>query len=70
LEVEDAILLAPLALSALFFVAALQLCQNIQLRKSFHRLFQVGDPRRLLSPDAEIALAMPLWADPLAPPIQ
>ena len=70
LEVEDAILLAPLALSALFFVAALQLCQNIQLRKSFHRLFQASDPQKVAITDAEIALAMPLWADPLAAPIQ
>jgi len=70
LEVDDAILLAPLALAALFFVAALQLCQNIQLRKSFHRLFQASDPQKVAITDAEIALAMPLWADPLAPPIQ
>jgi len=70
LEVEDAILLAPLALSALFFVAALQLCQNIQLRKSFHRLFQASDPQKVAITDAEIALAMPLWVDPLAAPIQ
>jgi hypothetical protein len=70
LEVEDAILLAPLALSALFFVAALQLCQNIQLRKSFHRLFQASDPQKVAITDAEIALAMPLWADPLAAPVQ
>ena len=70
LEVDDAILLAPLALAALFFVAALQLCQNIQLRRSFHRLFQASDPRKVAITDAEIALAMPLWADPLVPPIQ
>ena len=70
LEVDDAILLAPLALAALFFVAALQLVQNIQLRKSFHRLFQASDPEKVAITDAEIALAMPLWADPLAPPIQ
>ena len=70
LEVDDAILLAPLALAALFFVAALQLCQNIQLRKSFHRLFQASDPQKVAITDAEIALAMPLWVDPLAPPIQ
>ncbi len=70
LEVDDAILLAPLALAALFFVAALQLCQNIQLRKSFHRLFQASDPQKVAITDAEIVLAMPLWADPLAPPIQ
>jgi hypothetical protein len=70
LEVEDAILLAPLALSALFFVAALQLCQNIRLRKSFHRLFQASDPQKVAITDAEIALAMPLWVDPLAAPIQ
>ena len=70
LEVEDAILLAPVAFSALFLVAALNLCQNIQLRKSFHRLFQARDPQKIALTDSEIALAMPLWVDPLAPPVQ
>jgi hypothetical protein len=70
LEVDDAILLAPVAFSALFLVAALNLCKNIQLRKSFHRLFQARDPGKLVLTDSEIALAMPLWVDPLAPPVQ
>jgi len=70
LEAEDAILLAPIAFAALFLFAALNLCQNIQLRKSFHRLFQARDPQKVAITDSEIALAMPLWVDPLAPPIQ
>ena len=35
LELEDAILLAPVAFSALFMLAAMNLCKNIRLRKSF-----------------------------------
>jgi hypothetical protein len=70
LELEDAILLAPVAFSAIFLVAALNLSKNIQLRKSFHRLFQARDPQRIALTDSEIALAMPLWLDPLAPPMQ
>jgi cell division protein FtsB len=67
LELEDSILLAPVAFSAIFLVAALNLCKNIQLRKSFHRLFQARDPQKVALTDSEIALAMPLWLDPLAP---
>jgi len=67
IELEDAILLAPVAFSAIFLVAALNLCKNIQLRKSFHRLFQARDPQKVALTDSEIALAMPLWLDPLAP---
>jgi hypothetical protein len=70
LEVEDAILLAPVAFSALFLFASLNLCKNIRLRKSFHRLFQAMDPEKVALTDSEIALAMPLWLDPLAPPMQ
>jgi len=70
LEVEDAVLLAPVAFSALFLVAALNLCSNIRLRESFHRLFQARDPKKTALTDSEIALAMPLWIDPLAPPVQ
>ncbi|MCU0593385.1 MAG: hypothetical protein MUC57_18180, partial [Desulfobacterales bacterium] len=70
LELEDAILLAPVAFSAIFLVAALNLCKNIRLRKSFHRLFQARDPQKVALTDSEIALAMPLWLDPLAPPLQ
>ncbi len=70
LDLDDAILMAPLAFAVLFFVAALNLCQNIQIRKSFHRLFQARDPQKVALTDAEIASAMPLWLDPLAPPIQ
>ena len=70
LEVEDAILLAPVAFSGLFLVAALNLCQNIRIRKSFQRLFQARDPQKVALTDSEIALAMPLWVDPLTPAMQ
>jgi len=70
LEVEDAVLLAPVAFSAIFLIAAMNLSKNIRLRKSFHRLFQARDPQRVALTDSEIALAMPLWLDPLAPPVQ
>ena len=70
LEVEEAVLLAPVAFSALFLVAALNLCSNIRLRQSFHRLFQARDPKKVALTDSEIMLAMPLWLDPLAPPVQ
>jgi hypothetical protein len=39
---------------------ALQLCQNIKLRKSFHRLFQASDPQKVAITDAEIASALTL----------
>ena len=67
---EDAVLLAPVAFSAIFLIAAMNLCKNIRLRKSFHRLFQARDPQRVALTDSEIALAMPLWLDPQANPVQ
>ena len=70
LELKDAILLAPVAFSALFMLAAMNLCKNIRLRKSFHRLFQSKDPQKAVLTDSEVALAMPLWVDPLSPPLQ
>lgn len=70
LALEDAILLAPIAFAVIFLIAAMNLCRNIQLRKSFHRLFQARDPQKVALTDAEIALAMPLWLDPLAPSMQ
>jgi TRAP-type C4-dicarboxylate transport system permease small subunit len=70
LGIDEAILLAPVAFAILFLFAVLNLCQNIQLRKSFHRLFQARDPQKTCLTDAEIALAMPLWIDPLVPPFQ
>lgn len=70
LELDDAILLAPVAFAALFLLAASNLCRNIRLRQSFHRLFQSRDPRKTTITDEEIELAMPLWLDPLAPAAQ
>jgi hypothetical protein len=70
LEVEDAILLAPVAFSAIFLIAAMNLGKNIRVRKSFHRLFQARDPQKVALTDSEIALAMPLWLDPLDRPVQ
>ena len=66
-EVSDAILVAPIVFAALFLVAVLNLGESIRLRKTFHRLFQVKDPQKAVITDDQIALAMPLWVDPLDP---
>ena len=70
LEVDEAVLLAPIAFSVLFLIAALNLCQSIRLRQSFQRLFQARDTQKAVLTDSEIALAMPLWLDPLTPPMK
>jgi hypothetical protein len=70
LEIDEAILLAPVAFAVLFLIAALNLCQNMRLRKSFHRLVQANDPQQAAINDGEIALVMPLWVDPLDPPVK
>lgn len=67
LEPSDAILVAPVVLAALFLVAVMNLSESIRLRKSFQELFQAKDPQRAAITDSQIALAMPLWVDPLDP---
>ena len=67
LEVSDAILVAPIFFAALFLIAVLNLSESIRLRKTFHRLFQAKDPQKTVITDDQIALAMPLWVDPLDP---
>ncbi len=69
-EIDEAILLAPVAFAVLFLIAALNLCQNMRLRKSYHRLVQANDPQQVAINDGEIALVMPLWVDPLDPPVK
>ena len=58
LELEDAILLAPVAFSALFMLAAMNLCKNIRLRKSFippaatqDQIRRAAHPRACVVPD-------------------
>ena len=67
LAVSDAILVAPIFFAVLFLVAVLNLSESIRLRKTFHRLFQAKDPKKIAITDEQIALAMPLWIDPLDP---
>ncbi|MGW8188243.1 MAG: hypothetical protein ACWGNK_13280, partial [Desulfobacterales bacterium] len=67
LEPSDAILIAPIVLAALFLVANMNLSESIRLRKSFQELFQAKDPQKTVITDSQIALAMPLWVDPLDP---
>jgi hypothetical protein len=67
LEPSDAILIAPIVLAALFLVAVMNLSESIRLRKSFQELFQAKDPQKTVITDSQIALAMPLWVDPLDP---
>jgi cell division protein FtsL len=68
MDLSDAILIAPIIFALLFLVAVINLSESIRLRKSFHRLFQAKDPQKAFITDAQIALAMPLWVDPLDPP--
>ena len=70
MEIDEAILFAPVVFAILFLIVTLNLCQSIRLRGSFHRLFQARDPQKTVLTDAEIALAMPLWVDPLASHVQ
>jgi len=45
----------------------MNLSESIRLRKSFQELFQAKDPQKVAITDSQIALAMPLWVDPLDP---
>ena len=67
LEPSDAILIAPIVLAALFLVAVMNLSESIRLRWSFQELFQAKDLQKTVITDSQIALAMPLWVDPLDP---
>jgi len=67
LEPSDAILIAPIVLAALFLVAVMNLSESIRLRKSFQMLFQAKDEHKTTLTDRQVALAMPLWIDPLDP---
>jgi hypothetical protein len=64
LEVEDAILLAPVAFAALFLFAALNLCQNIQLRnglREIHSLLPVERRPFLLRLSTHTGCCQELW---------
>jgi hypothetical protein len=70
LEVSSAVLLAPIVFAALFVFAVFNLSESIRLRKSFQMLFQAKDPQKVAITDRQIALTLPLWLDPLDPPIK
>jgi hypothetical protein len=67
IAVDSAVLLAPIFLGVMFMIASAKLAESIKLRESFQRFFLRNDPRKIAITDAEFALAVPLWLDPLAP---
>lgn len=60
----ESIAVFPIILAIGFLVIASQLREAIQLRKSFHQLYQRKDPTRRILDDQQIALIAPLWIDP------
>ena len=60
----ESIAIFPIILAIGFLVVASQLRETIQLRKSFHQLYQRKDPTRTVLNDQQIALIAPLWIDP------
>jgi len=63
----ESIAIFPIILAIGFLVIASQLRETIQLRKSFHQLYQRKDPTRTILDDQQIALIAPLWIDPVSP---
>lgn len=63
----ESIAIFPIILAIGFLVVASQLREAIQLRKSFHQLYQRKDPNRTVLNDQQIALIAPLWIDPESP---
>jgi hypothetical protein len=70
MELSDAILIAPIVFAALFVFAVFNLSESFRLRKSFQTLFQAKDPQKIAITDSQIALTLPLWVDPLDPPVK
>lgn len=60
----ESIAIFPIILAIGFLVVASQLRESIQLRKSFHQLYQRKDPTKTVLDDQQIALIAPLWIDP------
>ena len=71
MELDEAILVAPIVFSLLFVLTVSNLMGSIRLRKSFQTMtIQFKDPQKVAITDGEIALTMPLWIDPMDPPIK
>ena len=71
MELDEAILVAPIVFSLLFVLTVSNLKGSIRLRKSFQAMtVQFKDPQKVAITDGEIALTMPLWIDPMDPPIK
>jgi len=71
MELSQAILIAPIVFSLLFVLIISNLMGSIRLRKSFHTmLVQFKDPLKTAITDSEVALTMPLWIDPMDPPLK
>jgi hypothetical protein len=60
----ESIAIFPIILAIGFLVVASQLREAIQLRKSFHQLYQRKDLTKTVLDDQQIALIAPLWIDP------
>ena len=71
MELDEAILVAPIVFSLLFVLTVSNLMGSIRLRKSFQTMtIQFKDPQKVAITDSEIALTMPLWIDPMDPPLK
>ncbi len=69
MELDEAILVAPIVFSLLFVLTVSNLMGSIRLRKSFQTMtVEFKDPQKVAITDSEIALTMPLWIDPMDPP--
>jgi hypothetical protein len=62
---SESIAVFPIILAIGFLMLALLLRDTIQLRKSFHLLYQRKDPNQEILTDEQIMLIAPLWIDPL-----
>ena len=66
---NELVLLFPVLLAGGFVMCASLLADCLQLRREYHRLARLKDPEGRLVDDARIALAAPVWIDPLHPPL-
>jgi hypothetical protein len=64
---SESIAVFPIILAIGFLLLAILLRDTIQLRKSYHLLYQRKDPNKEILTDEQIMLIAPLWIDPLNP---
>lgn len=64
---NESIAVFPIILAIGFLMLAMLLRDTIQLRKSFHLLYQRKDPNKQILTDEQIMLIAPVWLDPLKP---